>query len=290
MERFLLYSFIIFSAMAAQAAAWLLDKGKSEFIPSYENKTLTTYFTDQETGQNSVYRVYSFDFYNIFYQYGFSNDLNFGLSTKWYNYKGFSSGVPANNYAETQDSLLLRNAPSEDLIYFAETENYLSDYYSNTENKPLDSKVFIQQGLWEDNNSVLSIQPSVQFYNYNWNKALELRLLYGYNFRFWSRDNYINIEAALNRETYEFFSKDENNTTFAFDSTLGLGITENNTIMLQSFYKYNGNKNIDETTGEISLVHKFSPNITWQNGYSTNLNNRKDYISESFLTSIWIKF
>lgn len=290
MEKFLLCSLVLLVGISAEAAAWLHDKGKSEFITSYENKTLTTYYTDSQTNQASIYRVYSFDLYNIFYQYGLTEDLNIGASTKWYNYKGFISGVTANNYAESNNSLLLRNAPSEDLVFLAETESYLNDYYRNTENKPLDTKVFIQKSLWTNDHSILSIQPSVQFYNYTWDKALELRLLYGYSFKLGPEYSYINIETALNRETYEFFVKNEDDTTFALDLTLGLGVTENNTLILQSFYKYNGDKQIKENIGEVSLAHKFNQYITWQNGYSTNLNDRNEYISESFITSILLKF
>lgn len=291
MVKFLLYSllFLLISTFA-QAAAWLQDKGKSEMITSYENETLTTYYTDPKTDKNSIYRVYSFDLYNIFYQYGATEDLTLGASTKWYNYNGYSSGVPANNYAESNNSLLLKNAPSEDLVFFAEGESYLNDYYSNTENKPLDTKVFAQTGLWSNDHSTLSIQPSIQFYNYNWNKALELRLLYGHSFKLGKQYSYINIETALNRDTYRFFAKNEDDTTFGLDLTLGLGVTEKNTIMLQYFSKYNGEKQIEVNTGEVSLLFKYNEYLSWQNGYSTNLNDRKEYVTENYITGLWFKF
>lgn len=290
MVKFLLYSFILCLSLKASAAAWQLKPGQSELITSYEHKTLTTFYTDPKTKQNAIYGTYSFDVYNIFYQKGINEDYTLGINTKWYNYTAVNSNTDGNNNQNLDDSLLLKNAPSEDFVYFNEDMNYLGDYFSNTENKPLDTKFFLQKALLSKDHSVISIQPGVKFYGSSWDKALELKFLLGHSFKLGPNYSFINIETGVSRNTYRFLEDTENNTTFILDSTLGIGISENNTLMIKNYYKYNGEKNLEESIGEVSLIYRYNQYISWQNGYSTNLNERGIYISESYITGLWLKF
>jgi hypothetical protein len=290
MVKLLVYSISLLISSTSLAAAWLQAANESELITQYETKTLTTYYTDPATNNNTNSRVFSFDIYSIFYQYGLNKDLTLGFKTSWYNYKGFKGdNYSKNNY--TNDSLLLKNAPSEEYVFFSENKIMLDDHYRQSENKPSDTNFFAQSELWSNDNSILSIQPSIQFYNVNFDKALELRLLYGYNFQLLEDQySYINIETAANRRTKEFFVEDINNTTINLDLTFGLKLTKKNTIMFQSFYQYNGGSTLEENIGQVSLVFQYNQYVTWQTGYSTNLINRKQYISDSVITGLWLKF
>lgn len=290
MVKLLIFSILLIIGNEALAAAWLQKPGKSELITLFESQTLTTYFKDPQDTSTNNSRNFYFENYNVLYQYGLNEDFTVGMNSKWYNYKGFTEVGYGDDYSN--DSLLLKNAPSEEYVFFSEEELSLDGTYKQNENKPLESSFFFRKSLWQYEETILSVQPALQFYNQEFDKALELRFLYGQSFKFLKNYSYVNVEAAAGRRTRAFLAEDINNTTFNIDLTLGIGVSKRNTIMLQSFYKFNralyGNEY--SNIGQVSLVFKYNEYFAWQSGYSTNLNDRKNYISESITTGVWLNF
>ena len=259
-------------ARTASAGAWLQKSGESTLIPKYENKTLFSYYTDPTTNRKYWSKASILEMYSLFYQYGINDRLTLILEEKWFNYKGYYK---------------FYNEDSEAYNFFAETEMMYDNHYQKFENNPYESKILLQTSLWSNDNSVFSIQPGFEFYNRNLDKAVELNLLYGYNFKY----GYLNLESGIGKNI-RHLSNEEQEWTSKFETSLGLEVTSRYTLLLQLFNKRNIVIYRDQhsNVGQASWLYKYDQNFSWQVGYSTNLTERDNYVTESVITSMIIKF
>ena len=275
MVRLLVYSLWIFISSISSASAWLQPPRKSELITKYEYKTIIP-------NQNSP--PFSFNIYDVFYQYGLNEKITIGLKTQGYNY--ISSNLA--NYNNRSKYYI----DNDEDAFTEETESTLYNHYKKSENIPLETKILAQTKIYSKQNSILSIQPSIIFHSQYLDKELELRGLYGYNFKLGSEYSYINIEIAGSRRTYKFFAEEADTTSFKLDLTFALALNKKHTAMFQSFYIYNkalyGNNYYN--SGEVSWLYKYNEYLTWQTGYATNFTHREQYISQSVITGLWLKF
>lgn len=287
MVRLLIYSICLLISSTALSGAWLQEPGKSELISQYEHQKITTNYTSPLKKQPPVNKTSSFDIYNILLQYGFNEKLTLGFETKWYNYNG-----SINLNSNYNNNILLKNSPEQNYNFFDEHETRNKNIHKRLENSPLETRFFAQTELYSSENSVFSIQPSINFYTNSLDKALELRALYGYNFKLGSKHSYFNCELAAIRNTHQFTSKNIDSTTLKLDFTLGFSLKRNHTIMLQNFYYYNHGLygNNYSSVGQASWLYHYNKNLSWQTGYATNFTNRNQYISQSVITGIWLKF
>ncbi len=245
MVKLLVYSLWIFISSISSASAWLQPPRKSELISKYEYKTIIP-------SNNSL--PISFNIYDVLYQYGFNEKLTIGLKTRGYNYNSAKSANynNSNYYVDDND------------VFAEESELMIHDSYQKFENTPLETKIFAQTKLWSDQNSILSIQPSVSLCTQYLDKQLELRILYGYNFKLGSEYSYINIELAANRRTYKFLADEIDTTAVKLDLTFALALNKKHTAMFQSFYYHNnalyGSNYYN--SGEVSWLYKYNEHLS----------------------------
>ncbi len=274
--KFLILILSFFSNNAF-AGAWMKKKGESELDFKYEYKTLLTYYDDLN-GQKYPSKIYEFDIYSLYYQYGTGENMNLIIEEKWFNYKGY------------KDTYLGKE--SESYNFFNQTELTQDNHYRKFENNPYESKFLLQTSLWSSESSIISIQSGLDFYNNNLDRALQINLLYGHSFKLGKEYSYINIEAGIEENTSDSTTYEAQDTYLRLEATLGLTITPKQTLLLQL---YNSNssgifRDQNVNLGQISWVYKYNQNISWQTGYSTNLTKRDKYKTMSIITGIMFKF
>ena len=133
---------ILFISDIALADAWLKKKGESELNITFEDKVLFSYYKDYADDNAYLSKAFSFEIYGLYYQYGLTDKINLIVEEKWFNYKGYAESN--NNSSFSQEYGLM-----------------LDDHYKKFENKPYETKLFIQTSIWSDDNSIISIQPGI---------------------------------------------------------------------------------------------------------------------------------
>ncbi len=255
------------------AGAWLQKPKNSEFILQQEYKFLTTYYTKTLSSEPILSKAYIFEIYDAFYQYGINDKLTIGVQTKWFNYNGYIE-----HYTE--------DTPEYD--FFEANELTLDAEYKEHEKNPFETKFFVQTSLWSNKNSIISFQPNISLYTSKLRKSIGASLLYGYSFKIGKRKAFINLEAGIDASHY---------ISTKYEATLGYDLTKKYAVMLQSFNRENTKFYHPDTIEEeyyndakASLIYKYNKFISLQTGYSTNISQRNIYSSDSFITSIIIKF
>lgn len=270
--------FLSLFCFEAQAGAWLKQKGESDLSFQYEYKTLFTYYHDQE-GQKHLAKIYFFDLYSLYYQYGLKENINLIIEEKWYNYQ---SGIN-----------IYKGDDSESYNLYQQSQLMYEDNYRKFENNPFESRFLVQTSLWSSENAIISFQPGVEFYNNNLDRAVEMNLLYGHAFKLGKEYSFINIEFGVgeNTSTSKYYNEAKH-TQMKLEATIGLAVTSKNMLLLQLF---NSNKvgifrDQKITTGQISWRYKYNESLSWQTGYSSNLTKRDQFRAESIITGITLKF
>ena len=270
----LLFLAIILINETSIAGAWLLKQKDSELIIQHEYKNLITYYKNKTNGENTPSKSFSFMLNDIFYQYGYNDKVTIGLQAKWLNYLGYEQLY---NEKET---------PSYD--FFEASEFTLDQDYRHQENSLAEIKFFAQTPLWKTAESIISLQPNISFYNNGLHQSIGISILYGTNFQIGTKTGFINLEAGIDRN---------NSTSTRFDATIGYSINSRNMIMLQSFNRKNSQFYNDEIMEEsrskdirLSYAYKYNKSLSITSGYATNLSQRNNYITESIITGVSIKF
>lgn len=275
--RFLLFSVVCFLLTdKVYAGAWLLKKHHSEFTFQHEYKAITSFYHKQGSEDSLVSKIYSLQLFSLDYQYGFNDDVTLGTGIKFFNNLGYHQSY---------------YGVEEDYSFFHEFELRQNNYYNKFENKIDEAKFFLRRKLWSSENAVISFQPSFLSYNNNNSQALELSLQYGYGFEVFGKHSYINLELLANQVHNE--SQDQNFIAkYELNSSFGVDLNKKETIMIQLYNKLivEQQSNVRLYNIQLSLLHKFNNNIYFQTGYMTNLNHRKDFLIESVITGIWLKF
>ena len=100
----------------------------------------------------------------------------------------------------------------------------------------------------------------------------------------------MNIETGLEKHLDSF--NNLSSVKSKFDITFGIDLKKKHTLLLKSFYSINDGMFRDQniTSIEVSWVYKYRPKFFWKTGYSTNISRRSEYITESIITGVTIKF
>jgi len=259
----------------ASAGAWLQPEGKFEIITQFEHNSLHYNDTDYKANINAKAKEFGLHFYDLLIQYGANKNATIGTKFRWFDYKGFAEYYPEDydnfNYAKQ----------------IAYSEN---NYYQESENHLLKADFFLQNELWSNDHSIFSVQTNFTIYPNNIDTryaAIGVKLLYGQNFSFINKDHYINIELGFDRILDELTNR---NKMVNLGLTLGIRATKKITAIFQTFSDFYLASRENYHIGQFSLVYHYSKNLSWQTGYSTNLNKRNSYVTQSYITGIWIKF
>lgn len=270
--RILLFLNIILYSHISFAGAWLLEPNKYELILQQEYKFLTTYYISKPGEEAIASKIFSFETYDSFLQYGINEKLNIGLQAKWYNYKGYSQ-----NYSEN----------TTEFDYFESNELAMDSEFKEYENNLFETKFFAQTPLWKNKNSIISLQPNISFYTKNFTASGGVALLYGKSFKVGKRNVYINLEVGAD-VSHSISTK--------YEATLGYDLTKKYSVMLQSFNRqntkfYNTNADFVEYFNDMkaSLIYKYNKFLFIQTGFSTNITQRNSYVADSFITTISVK-
>ena len=242
----LIISLILFVSDLASAAAWLKKKGESELNIDFEDKILFSYYKDDSDNHIYFSKAFSFEIYNLYYQYGLTDKINLIVEEKWFNYKGYSGAKNNSSFSE-QYGLML------------------DDHYRKFENNPYETKLFLQTSIWSDEDSIISIQPGINSYNNVIDNAAELNFLYGYSFQIAKKNSFLNIETGIEKH---FDSFDNINSVKAkFDITFGIDLKKKHTLLLKSFNSSNDGMFRDQNVSsiEVSWVYKYKPNFFLEN-------------------------
>lgn len=267
----IIISLILLIANLALAGAWLKKKGESELNITLEDKALFSYYKNASDNHTYLAKAFSFEVYNLYYQYGLTDIINLIVEEKWFNYKGYAEAN--NNSSFSQEYGLM-----------------LDDHYKKFENNPYETKLFLQTSIWSDDYSIISIQPGINSYNNGLDNAAELNFLYGYSFQIAKKNSYLNIETGI--EKHLDSSNNINSVKTKFDITFGIDLKKKHTLLLKSFNSNNDGILRDQRVNsiEVSWVYKYKPNFFWKTGYSSNVTRRSEYITESIITGMTIKF
>lgn len=280
------------------SGAWLQPKGDVELIFETEQKDLFSYYKNPYNSNTTTTNIYSFLYYSIFSRYGITKDLNIGIEANWYDYKtNFNDGLSI-----ADNSILLKNTEKTD-PYSREFELYLDSHYKKYENKLSEYKFFSQLSLWSDDFSVISVKPSVGGFLSNKINMFGISVLYGKGFDLFSKHAFIDFEAGVDNiyNSPLINSNSLDSLKIILDLSLGIDFTETQSFMIQSFNHTNPTQYLKESLVKnsnsefsnilkISWVYSFNKHLFWQNGYSTNITKRDQYIVNSIITSLGVKF
>lgn len=279
------------------AGAWLQPKGESELIFKIENKELSSFYKNAMDHENTDSSMYIFQYYDLFYQHGAKDNLTIGFDAKWYNYQSCLK-----DYSNLDDSILLKNNDSR-VQYQIEQQYYIDSHYKLYEQRLVEYKFFAQTELFSNEESLISIRPSVGGFVSDKINMAGLALLYGHNFKLGAMPSYINIEVGVDNifDSPLVDSSSVDSMKVTIDLALGVFVTEKQVLLIQSFnssdplqsLKNSGDSSANRdfsNIGEISWVYKYSKHTAWQTGYSTNLTNRDKYITNSVITGLCLRF
>lgn len=279
------------------AGAWMQPKGASEIIFQVENKELFTFYKNAIDHENTDSSLYVFQYYDLFYQYGAKDNLTIGFNAKWYNYQSYLK-----DYSSLNESILLKNNDSR-AQYQIEQQYYIDSHYKLYEQSLAEYKIFAQTELWSNEWSLLSIRPSIGGFASDNINMVGVSFLYGENFKIGSVPGYINIEAGADNifDSSLVDSSSVDSMKITIDLTLGVSFTEKQMFLIQSLnstdplqaLKSSGDLSDNRefaNIGKVSWVYKYNEYASWQTGYSTNLTNRDQYIANSVITGLWLRF
>jgi hypothetical protein len=257
------------------AGAWGQLKNVSELNLSYEYKVLFDYYFDDQQQQNYLSKASQFELFSMHYQYGINDKYTLVLEEKWFNYKSSSQVYSGHN--------------SNYDLYNLREEMYLS-HYQKFENNPYVSKIGLQYELFKKNSFVFSIKPSIESYNNDLNQAAELGLLFGYNFTVNHSQHFINCEYYVSRDYGKLSGLSD--TTTNLELTYSMGLTRRQSLVFQIFDQRNVGIYRDDniTRAQLSWQYLSKQGIGFKFGYATNLTHRKNYIVESYIAGVIIKF
>lgn len=296
--KLLAYSACLLINDISFASAWLQPKGASELILQLEKKDLTAYFKDTDNSDLTNSNKFAFDYYSLFYRYGLKKEITLGFDAQWFNYKSYINSSPYN----TNSILLKNNTPNAS--YIRGNELYLDSHFKKYESNILEYSFFGQREFWSDETSVISIKSSVgSFAEEGKINMGGLAILFGHSFKLGEKDYHINIEFGGDNLFYSSLV-DVNSTDSIrakLDVTLGAALSKKQTILIQSFNHTDPIQALKNPNDpkysrlfcnilQVSWVYKYSPNAYWQTGYSTNITQRDNYIADSIITGIWMKF
>lgn len=295
--KLLAYSVCLLKNDISFAGAWLQPKGESELIFQIENKELFSFYKNAIDYENTDSSKYVFQCYDLFYQYGVKKNLTIGFDAKWYNYES-----QLKDYSNLDQSILLKNNDSR-AQYQIEQQYYIDSHYKLYEQSLAEYKFFIQTELWSNEESVISISPSLGGFASNKVNMVGVTLLYGQNFKLVGIPSYINIEVGADNifDSSLVDSNSVDSMKITIDYTLGMHVSKKQMLLIQSLnstdplqaLKNSGDSSANRefsNIGKISWVYKYNKHVSWQTGYSTNLTNRDQYITNSVVTGLWLRF
>lgn len=279
------------------AGAWLQPKGASEVIFQIENKELFSFYKNALDHEKTDSSIYVFQYYDLLYHYGAKDNLTIGFNAKWYNYESHLK-----DYSSLDKSILLRNNDSR-AQYQIEQQYYIDSHYKLYEQSLAEYKFFAQTELWSNEKSVISTRPSIGGFASDNINMIGIAFLYGQNFKIGSVPSYINIEVGVDNifDSSLVDSSSVDSMKITIDYTLGLHVSKNQMLLIQSLnstdplqaLKSSGDLSDNRefaNIGKISWVYKYNEHASWQTGYSTNLTNRDQYIVNSVITGLWLRF
>ena len=270
--RILLFLHILLYHHFAIAGAWLQEPKKYELILQQEYKFLTTYYTPIPEDEALESKTFFFEIYDVFLQYGLNKKLNICLQTKWHNYKSY-----AKYYSED----------TTEFDFYQSNELIMDSYFKEHENHPFETKIFAQTPLWSNKNSIISLQPNISFFTRNLNTSIGATILCGHSFKVGKRNVFINLEIGVDIS---------HSLSTKYEATLGYDLTKKYIVMLQSFNRQNTRYYDTEIAYteyyndmKASLIYKYNKYISLQSGFSTNITQRKNYVADSFITTLVVK-
>jgi len=120
-------------------------------------------------------------------------------------------------------------------------------------------------------------------------RQIELRLLYGANFKLFQRDGFIDLEAG--QRWIQRPRPDE----MVLDASMGWWLTRRNLILLQSFTAISGKgprwpyEPYCQVKLEGSMVHRFTPRWALQSGYFITAAGRNTVKENGMVTTLWFR-
>jgi protein XagA len=259
---------LLFLPGTALAGAWTLPADDWQLITTGNYYTSDTYVNPQGDSQSQP--RYSKWELSPYFEYGLEEDLTLGASAALVTVKGFNPNTG------TRDE----NTGLADLAFFA------------------------RQRLWQDDHSVLSLQPWFKFPSQYSEDRLprsgseeyeaELRLLGGTSFEYYGQQHFANLETAYRRR---FGDPDDQ---LLIDATLGMRLDERWTVMPQIFtttglsgagggFTQSGADDYHLVKGQLSAVYDLDDTFSLQGGYYRDLRARNTGEGDGFLFSLWIR-
>lgn len=271
-----IYFFLLFFISdLSHASAWLLSEKKYEFILQTEYKTLATIFKDPEDQELYVSRLFYLEYNDLFFRYAKSKKINFGFEIKWYDYIG-SEGI--------------YDIDTSDYDLYQQNEIRIHDNLAKYSNQPLETQFFMQKLFLHGDHFSTSIKPNLTFYRNSSRSSVGISLLYGYGFKINTRNIFIDIEIGA--DVYKGTEISEK-----YDISVGFDLTKKYMLLIQSFNRENSNYYYEFSHEDdhynnlkMSIIYKINDYLSVQSGYVTNISQRENYINESYITSIELRF
>lgn len=287
-QKYIIFTAAIFCMVAvllcptSAHAAWTRKQGDAfgaETLSYYS----TTHFIDN-SGRSFRQPEFTKLELNSYYEYGWRDDVTLG----------------ANLFAHRLTSDAVTYSPTSPLPINETNENY----------GLADSEFFLRKRLWQgtflDRPTVVSVQPLIKLpslYSSSGNPRggtdnfdAELRLQAGYNFPAFDRTHFATFDFAYRKRFGDWGDQ------FKADTTFGLNITDDFTVLIQSFLTQrvdetmSGSNNIaavndyDLLKTQISVIYRLTPSLRLQLGGYRHMQVRNTGDGKGYLLSIWRDF
>lgn len=266
---FIFLLFIFLFPISANSAAWLQKEGQGQVINSVFVYTTKSSFDNNgnKTSQKRFTKIED----QLYAEYGLTKDITIGAN-------------PSFQYLERDENI-------------GETKNH----------GLADTEVFVRGKVWNNDKSVLSIQPLIKIPGpYEENEPLplgrkqfdaEIRGLFGHGFELYGNNHFVNAELAY-RKKMEAPGDD-----VRFDLTLGIRPEEKTIIMLQAFNTFSVNSSgsaapfqissptdYDLTKLQISGVLEVYKGVSLQIGAFQNFHGKNTGSGGGGMASVWVNF
>jgi len=273
-NRFLtILSIIIAAPSLAHAAAWTIPEDEiATFNNLFYYSTNAFYNEDRQLTSQTRYTKYE---YNLYAEYGLQDDITLGFSGSLDAVNG-NPGLGSNG----------GNVP--DRIW----NHGISD-----------PSLFARFRLWQDDASVIAIQPWIKLpSNYlrdglprggSEQTDLELRLLGGHSFQLWGNYHFINLESAYRKRL------SAPSDQMRLDATLGIKLNEQWMVMPQLFSTWRLDRSSQFTQNsaddynlikpQLSVVYSFSDDTQLQLGGFHHSYGQNTGAGGGALLSLWVK-
>lgn len=267
---------LLCTAQISLAAAWLQEKGRSQLIVS------TTFFKSDEffdvQGNRNSQPEFTKLTYDFLYEYGLNDNWTIGVQPRYDQVRQL-----------TADGFVNQNSGLASIDFWARRK--IAQRYN-----------LLQQG----DGAVLSAQSKLVLPGKESRRSTlpvstnqidaEFRVLAGYSFKAINDlYHYVNLEAAV-KKRFETPSDE-----WALDLTLGTHVAQNWQILAQIFHTESldvggsglslaATRDFSLTSGQLSVVRKFSDRYSMQVGVFDHLRGRNTGRGQGMLASLWIHF